>query len=176
MPFAEWYEPKLLLRERDRGQGDMRSIKSMEEEFSHIRKGEEREAYLVRYPDGESLADLELRGRLFNMTLEREAVNEDAIVFGHSEVFEVFLVYYLSLSLEEFVRRLKSDNPHDKMHNGQIIHLTREMDGSDELTPYFNRFRSICPWDLSLSSNAWIPIEKKKYSNHDLLNLISVRT
>ena len=65
-----------------------------------------------------------------------------------------------------------SPDPHIKIHNTQILHYSRRDPATGAVAPYLNWMRSVCPWDLNLSSNEWRPIVRKKYSNADLLELV----
>jgi hypothetical protein len=62
-----------------------------------------------------------------------------------------------------------SQDPFDRIHNGQILHYTRREPGTGRIVPYLNWRRSICPWNLALSRNDWEPIERPRYTNEDLL-------
>jgi broad specificity phosphatase PhoE len=173
---VKWHRPKVILRERDRGMADIITVADLETDFAHVKRGEEQEKYLYRFPNGESLADVELRLRAFNNTLEREAANQDVAVCFHGEGMDVAQVYYEGISLEEYADRKRSKNPHDKIHNCQIIHYTREVEGSQELTPFFNRVRSVCPWNMELSSNIWRPIKSHLLDHQELIDLVPERT
>jgi hypothetical protein len=60
---------------------------------------------------------------------------------------------------DDFIRLDKSKNPHDRIHNAQILHYKKGQ-----------QVRSICPSDKTLSSNGWKEIYRKQFSNQDLLN------
>lgn len=55
------------------------------------------------------------------------------------------------------------------MHHCQILHYTRRNPVTGEIAPHVNWMRSVCPWDATLSSNAWHEIERPVWSNADLL-------
>ena len=77
------------------------------------------------------------------------------------------------LPIYEMDRLLGSEDPEDRIHNCQIIHYTRRDPVSGKLSDHLDWVRSICPWDLSLSSNEWQSIERKVYSNEELLEIAS---
>lgn len=170
---VEWHPARITLRERDRGIMDSISPQDLEMEYKDVKLGQDQDPYLNRFRDGESLAEAEMRWRIFsNETLERESPNQDAIVCIHDELMMVALRYHLALSSDQLTEVLKSDDDHKKIHNAQFIHFTREVEGSKYLTPYYNRFRSICPWDMNKSTNVWQPINIRNFTHEQLLNSI----
>lgn len=167
LPNATWRKPKILIRERDRGLADVVSYDQLSRDFGYVLEGLEREPYLFRFPNGESLADVELRVREFLRTLQREVPKGKVIVVCHGEVMWVFRVLLEGLSLDEFEKLDRSRNPIDRIHNCQIIHYSRTaFDGT--ITPSFNRFRSICPTDIKLSNPWWRDIPKVRLSNQEV--------
>ncbi len=172
LPDASWRKPKNLIRERDRGLADVVSYERLRTEFGYVLEGLHKEAYLFRFPNGESLADVELRIREFIRTIQREVPKGKVIVVCHGEVMWVFRVLLEGLSLDEFSVLDKSRHPNDRIHNCQILHYTRET-GDGVITPSYNRFHSICPTDLSLSEPGWRSISKVRFSNEEMLNLVS---
>lgn len=77
------------------------------------------------------------------------------------------------LPQEELMRLRTSDDPHEHIHKCQIIHYTRCNPWMGQTTPKIQWVRSICPWDLSLSSNEWREIRRHVYSAVDLQRLVS---
>lgn len=119
---------------------------------------------------GESFVDLVRRVKAFIDTLARNYSNEDVVVVCHGEVMWAFRFILERMTVERFEELERSKNPHDRIHNCQILHYTRLTDPVDIVYgDRYEQFRSICPWDLSLSSNEWRPIERVTRSSEDLL-------
>ncbi len=169
LPKAKWHRPKVILRERDRGRADVISVKALKENFAYVPKGEDQEPYLFRFPDGESLADVELRIRHILKTMEREAAGKRVIVVCHGEVMWCFRMVLEGLSLDEFYTLINSKKTHDKILNCQILHYRRGLTKKGKQSKTFTEMRSICPWDMSKSRNEWTPIVRKLLSNEDLV-------
>ena len=62
-----------------------------------------------------------------------------------------------------------SDNPFDHIHNCQVLHYTRRDPATQVLSPHIEWMRSVCPTDLSLSSNNWQNIVRRQFTNEELL-------
>jgi hypothetical protein len=77
------------------------------------------------------------------------------------------------MSQERFFALDVSDHPHDRIQNCGILQYTRQDPVSGAIVPYANWMRSICPHDMSLSSNEWVGIERPRYSDQDLLDLVA---
>ncbi len=173
LPHPEW-QIKTLLRERDRGLADSLSVEELDQKFPHIKVSQAEEAFLNRFPDGESLADVEVRARLMFKILERQASDQYALIVSHDEVLWTIRVYLENLTLEEYIRLRNSENEHDKIHNGHILHYTRELDKQPgHLTYTYNRVRSICPWDTTKSTNEWRAIGPITYTDEQLKQTIT---
>ena len=74
-------------------------------------------------------------------------------------------------SVDEYMRGLQlSHEPHDRIHNCQVLHYTRQNPANPtdiRATPMW--MRSVCPWNVSLSSNEWRTIARGRFTNADLL-------
>ena len=68
-------------------------------------------------------------------------------------------------------RVLGSEDPTDRIHNCQVIHYTRRDPSSGELSAHLDWFRSICPWDSSLCCQEWRTIERRTYTNEELIEM-----
>lgn len=172
LPGANWHRPKLTLRERDRGRLDATSVQVLKNEHPDVEKGEQQDAYLYRFPGGESMADSELRARHMCTTLEREASGQDVVIVTHGEMMLSFEKLLEGFSLDEFMRRFNSHDNFDKIHNCQILQYSRIDHITGKLNNYYVSKRSICPWDLSKSSNEWKYIKREKFTNEQLLESI----
>lgn len=155
---AEWkVEPHL--RERDWGEVSLRDFVDRRGTSSF----RDEDAFYGAPPSGESIANVGLRFDRFLDTLHREYADKNVIVVCHGEFMWSGRVRLERLLEDEFLALDKSRHPFDRIHNCQIIHYRRVN------TPYISEMRHICPWDLSLSSNHWQPVTRKKFTNSDLM-------
>lgn len=159
IPDAKWkVEP--YLKERDWGDISLEEFIDKDHEKTMFKKTD---AFYGAPPSGESIANLGLRTDRILDTLHREYAGKNVIIVCHGELMWSFRVRLERMLEDDFICLDKSKNSFDRIHNCQILHYKQV----DE--PYFTHMRSICPTDLSLSSNEWQPIVRKTYSNQDLL-------
>jgi len=194
LPNAKWkVEP--YLRERD--YGNMQLEKYLENRKSGG-WFKDCNAFYGSPENGESMAVLSMRIDRVLDTLHREYSDKNVIIVCHGETMWGFRIRLERMLEDDFNTLDKSSHPHDRIHNCQILHYTRakrpisrkdwlerleeelgknpEMrvmagayDAYCQLQPYLYQMRSICPTDTNLSSNAWRVIERKQFSNDDLL-------
>jgi NAD+ kinase len=168
LPDAEWYA-EFYLRERDWGRLDLVTHEERLERFGEALAGHRIDSFYWSPPAGESMAQVCLRvDRVLN-TLHRECAPMRVIVVCHGEIMWAFRV-----RLERMPQRLyheldTSEDPHERIFNAQVLHYTRQDPATGEVQPYLNWMRSVCPWDMSQSRNTWQRIERRVYSNEDLL-------
>jgi NAD+ kinase len=168
LPNAIWGR-EFYLRERDWGQLDLMSQEERVQRFAEELKRRRRDGFFWAPPGGESMASSCLRIEKIFDTLHRECSDKRIIIVCHGEVMLSFKVRLERMTQDRFYEIERSDDPHDQIHNGQIFHYTRRDPDTGKLAKYVNWFRSICPWNLSLSSNVWEVIERKKYNNSEIL-------
>ena len=175
IPGAEW-RINFYLRERELGKLDVMPINERKRKFAeNLRKKEEEPFYWI--PDnGESMPEVCLRldAKVFD-TLHRECDQKNALLVVHGDIKWGFRYIIERPTHSEIMRLEHSSNPHDKIHNCQITHYTRKDPVSGKIAPHLNWVRSICPTDLSLSSNEWREIKRKKFSNEELLQEVELR-
>lgn len=169
---AACWEPDNLLRERFWGEADFRVPENERwEAFKKELEGRGHDPAYWRPPGGESLADLELRVEHFLDKVHRAWPNGRALVVTHRDAMLAFGARIAPRPLMEWRRMLLSKDPHDQIHNGQVMHYTRRNPTTAEVTVRFSWVRSVCPWDLSRSSNEWQRIEPPHLSNDELLEV-----
>ena len=169
LPEAQWFVD-FNLRERDWGKFDHMSREERDARFSEELRNREIDSFYWRPPDGESIADLCLRVTRVLDTLHRECSNMDVVVVCHGEVMWAFRILLERLHQRQFNVLDASKHPHDRIHNCQVIHYTRENPITEKGSrPYLGWVRSICPSDLTLSPNEWVEINRRRYSNDELL-------
>lgn len=168
LPDASWY-PEFYLRERDWGQLDIMSQEERLEKFGDEMKRRERDGLYWAAPGGESQANTCLRIDRVLHTLHRECSDKTVLIVCHGEIIRSFQLRLERIRQEQFMEIWQSKNIFDKIHNCQIIHYTRRDPEKRTFSPFANWVRSICPWDMSRSSNDWRRITRKKYTNEELL-------
>lgn len=169
LPDAEWLVD-FYLRERDWGEMDVMSQEDR-------RKGYYEEALKRRKinnffwtpPGGESIAQVCLRIDRILHTLHRECTDMRVIIVCHGDLMWGFRVRLERMTQARYKILDESKNPKDKLQNCQILHYTRRDPASGKLYQYCGWMRSICPWDTSLSKNDWEKIERKRFTNTELL-------
>ena len=172
---ARWYSD-ILLRERDYGLFDAMPYAERAEKYPDYVKHKDRDGLTWAPPGGESIADAMLRvGRLLDV-LHRECSAMRVIVVCHGETMWAMRLRLERMTWERFEELDRSDDPHDRIHNCQIIQYTRRTPGSDEAPgTRYDWMRSVCPTDLALSSNDWTRIVRPVYTNEELLALAEAK-
>jgi NAD+ kinase len=172
LPDAVWYSD-FYLRERDWGELDRISQKERVERFADAIARREVDGFFWKPPNGESLADLCLRVDRVLGTFHRECPDKRVVVVCHGEVMWALRVRLERLTQRRFRELELSEDPCDVIHNCQVMHYTRVNPDTGRVAPYLDRWRSICPWDTSRSSNTWQPIQRPQSTNAELLADVS---
>jgi broad specificity phosphatase PhoE len=167
MPDAEW-RLELYLREREWGELDTIPHRERLQRFAEVMERKERDSLFWRPPNGESIADLCLRVDRVLDTMHRECGDKRVLIVGHGEVMWTFRIRLERMSQQKFLSLERSEYPLDHLHNCQVLHYTRRDPKTGQLGPFLNWMRSVCPWDMRLSSNEWQYIERPLYATEDL--------
>lgn len=130
-----------------------------------------RASYWGEVTSPESIAQLCLRIDRVLDTLHRECAGLRVIIVAHGDVMRAFRVRLERMPEWRFYELLFSKNPKDRLHNGQVLHYSRRNPETGRISPHINWMRSVCTTDPSLSTNEWEKIERKKYSNEELLEI-----
>jgi broad specificity phosphatase PhoE len=169
LPDANWFKTPFL-RERDAGEFDSLTEEEKHRDFARYMLARRNDSYFWRPPNGESMVDVCLRLHRFLDTVHRVRSDASVIVVCHAGVMYAFRALLERLSQNQFNVIYNSQNPHDRIHNCQVVHYTRQnpADPADiRSTPMW--LRSVCPWDAALSSNEWRLIGRGRFTNADLL-------
>lgn len=118
------------------------------------------------------MAQLCLRGDRVLQTLHRECSEKRVIIVCHGLVMWAFKLRLERLTPQHFLERARSKAIADKIRNGQIIHYTRQNPDDQTLAPRADWVRSVCPWDVGRSSLEWRRIERPRWTNADLIELV----
>ncbi|PHJ22179.1 phosphoglycerate mutase family protein, partial [Cystoisospora suis] len=60
----------------------------------------------------------------------------------------------------------------EKIHNCQIVWYSRRDPRTGYISSKYNWVKSVCPWNMNLSSNQWREIRRHVYSNEELLRSV----
>lgn len=171
LPKANWY-PSFFLTERDWGDLDKCTEAERESRFGEDLKRRHVEPFFWRPPNGESLADLCLRLDKVLETLHRECHDKKVILVCHGEVMWAFRVLLERMPQQRFRELHLSSNPLDRLHNCQVLHYTRRNPATGRVDRHANWMRSIRPADDPVWQSGWQEIERPRYSNADLLQVV----
>jgi NAD+ kinase len=168
LPGAVWFK-EFYLRERDYGALDVLPDDERQVRFAESLRRRAMDAFFWTPPEGESLAQLCLRIDRVLYTLHRECTHFPVVIVCHGEVIRAFRVRLERMVQERFAAWEASDDPKERIHNCQVLHYTRRDLVSGEVAPYYSHWRSVCPWDSSLSDPQWQEIVRCRYTNEELL-------
>lgn len=163
-----------IIRERDWGELDTMTVAERQQVFAHNLAMREADRYFWRAPNGESMADMVIRLYPFFDQLHRECANEEKVIaICHGEEIWATRCRLEYILPDQFNKLDLSTKPFDQINNGQILHYTRVNPSSGEVASRLKWVRSICPWDLSRSSNDWQEIVRPRFNNEDLLAMVN---
>lgn len=170
LPQADWMLDSYLT---ERNWGD---VDNLPEDERNARFGEAlakqiSAPFFWRPPNGESFHDLCLRVDRVLDTLHRECSNQNVVLVCHGEVMRAFQVRLERLTPEQFKQRVLSDEYWERIHNCQITHYTRVEPSSGRVSAHADWVRIIRPTEGPARVSEWRTIERRRYSNEELLEL-----
>jgi broad specificity phosphatase PhoE len=172
LPGARWH-PTPLLIDRNRGHFDVITREERKRRYPEELALKDRYPYLWTPPGGESMTGVRVRFHLFLNLLHREFDGLEVIAVTHGSNFDAARMTLEFLSIEEYNRIRLSGDPRDHTHNCQVLHYTRRYDPEDRtnerLYPHLAWVRSVYPLDPSRSKNGWERIERRTFTNEELL-------
>lgn len=168
---AKWYR-ELYLRERDRGSLDVIAHSTLMQQYPNELERQRQSSMFWAPPGGESMADVCMRvDRVLN-TLHRECEDKRVIIVCHGEVMWAFRLRLERMSQERWLELDTSDCSHDKIYNGQIIHYSRRDPNGSAIAKHLDWMRMVRADDESFS-RTWKPVIRARYSNEELLEVVS---
>ena len=168
LPPKGWFTA-LNLRERDWGEQDVMTMTERMERYGENYAKRDVDRLYWKPVNGESIAEVCLRLYRVLDTLHRDCSDGRVLIVCHGDIIRSFRLMLERMSQDEFHSMSTSTNPHDRTHNCSIFHYTRRDPNTGHLDPYYKWLRHVCPWDQTLSPNIWQPIDRKTYSNAELL-------
>ena len=183
IPFAQW-DPRHELVEREWGDLDIVSDEEKGAKYREVMEARQKDGFFWRALNIEPMSNVCLR---VNHALQKRAPKfsgKNVIVVCHGEIMWAFRMLLEGLTSWEYARLDSSTDKKERMLNCQILQYTREEPAlgenpatgipakkSKKLSTDFTWMRSVCATDPTLSSNIWTKIERKKYSNAELLKI-----
>jgi len=170
LPNAKWMMD-FNLRERDGGLFNFITPSRRDKKYADQQKFYDTQPFLARPPQGESIADVCQRIKIVLDTLSRERDGKDVIIVCHGHVMRSFRIILERMSLKKSNEYLTTKEDWGKMPNCSIVHYTRTNPGNPKqgLSDYFNWMRIIRPAGGGRAEDQFSGIERKKYSNEELL-------
>lgn len=169
LPDARWFT-EFYLRERDWGDLDAMTDAERKALFARSLDRRDAQSFFWTPPNGESMATIcATRVDRVLDTLHRECSGMSVLMVLHGELMWGFRVRLERMSQRRYGELDLSDDPCDRIHNCQILHYTRRDPETGQIAGTCNWMRSVCPTDPSQSRNTWERIERRPYSNEDLL-------
>lgn len=172
LPGARWFSD-FYITERDWGDLDICPENERREKFGEALKRRGIEPFFWRPPNGESFAELCLRVDRVLHTLHRECSDKRVVIVCHGEVMRAFQIRLERMSQVRFRELIFSEKPEDRIYNCQIMHYTRREGGSGKIYPHADWVRMIRPTEDPIWDTGWRTIERPRYSNGDLLEIVS---
>lgn len=169
LPEACWVQD-ILLRERSWGRADFVMPESERYElFAAELSARRQDPCYWRPPEGESLAEVCLRVERVLDRVRGRPPGGNCIVVTHEDAMWAARFVLEGLTQEQWRGLLLSDDPCDKIHNGQVLHYSRRDPETGSCSDMLEWMRSVCPWDPSGSRDEWRRIQRPNFSNEELL-------
>ena len=173
LPHACWMQD-ILLRERSWGRADFVMPESERYElFAAELEARREDPCYWRPPEGESLAEVCLRVERVLVRISRDCPGGSCILSTHEDVMWAARFVLEGMTQEQWRQLLLSDDPCDKIHNGQVFHYSRRDPVTGECAEHLCWVRSACPWDPPRANEQWRRIEPRIFSNDDLLETVA---
>lgn len=168
LPEANWeIDPYLI--ERDHGDLDGMTQAQKEEKFGENLARRAMQEFYWRPPNGETRLEAGLRWDRIMQSLSIRHHDHRVIIVAHETLIEAGLIRRLHWTVEEFCQWKEANNPETKINNCQIIHFSRRDPKTQKIHEGVRWWRTVCPWDLSITDSSWKQIEKRRFSNKELL-------
>lgn len=164
------------LRERDGGMFNSIPPSKRDSNYADQSKFYKTQPFLFRPPQGESIADVCQRVKIVLDTLARECDGKNVIIVCHGHVMRTFRIVLERMSLHKTNEFLLTGEEWGRVPNCSIIHYTRDnpFDNKQGLSDRFDWVRMIRPAGGGEPQDEFSVIERKRYSNEELLQEASI--
>lgn len=172
LPGAKWMMDNIL-RERDHGLFNV--IKPSHRDFNYPdqQKFHDTQPYLFRPPQGESLADVDIRVKVVLDTLGRECDGKkNVIIVCHGHVIRCFRMRLERMSIDKCNEYLTTSKDWARVPNCSITHYTRKDPYTQNISDYFGWVRMIRPAGGGEFEDKFSLVSRKKFSNKELVSKI----
>jgi broad specificity phosphatase PhoE len=171
LPNALW-NVRDYIREHDWGNLDAMTFEERWQKYPDAKRARDINPYYSSAPGGESLADVVIRVRVGILsTVYRVHPNERVIIVSHGNILWPIRIIMEGLLPEQYLTLKELNRKSDKINNCQILQYSRINPKTGEVSQSFNWMRSICPWNPLLSDNNWRTIERRKFTNEELISV-----
>lgn len=161
------------LHERDSGHATGLPPDETARRYPEHRRHGALSTYHGQPPAGESLAAVAVRLHAGFIPVLRALPGTDhALSVSHGRTIRVLRAILEGQPIWTFDARERENHPDQQVWNAQIDQYTRvdPMDAAHVL-PQFGWKRSVCPWDETKTDMAWKRIERRTYTNRDLIEV-----
>jgi len=173
LPDPSWM-PDFNLRESDGGLFTTITPSKRDSVYLDQQKFYASQPFLFRPPQGESMADLCQRIKLVLDTLARECDNKNVIIVCHGHVIRAFRIILERMSLKKSNEMMRTQDELLKVPNCSIVHYTRQDPiGHNGLSNHLDWVRIIRPAGGGNLQDEFSFIQRKKYSNEELLKMVA---
>jgi broad specificity phosphatase PhoE len=159
------------LRERENGIFNVLAPDEIKRDYEKQRIFHDTQPFLFRPPQGENIADVAQRIKIVLDTLARECDGQDVVIVCHGHVIKTFRIILERMSLSESNDYLTTTEDWGRVPNCAIVHYTRQdpKNQNRELSKYLDWMRIIRPAGGGEKEDPFKKINRKKYSNEDLI-------
>lgn len=156
------------LRERDWGDIESMSKTEFDERYPDSARKKRIDSLYWRPPGGESIAQVgETRVQRFFETLHREAEGQDVAVVTHGEWIWAARFELERMGHEQWA--ISEKDAAQKIKNCQVVQFSRLDPVTQSQSGKMVWVRSVTPWETPDSPGQWYEIERRGYTNLELL-------
>jgi broad specificity phosphatase PhoE len=172
LPNAHW---RIDSRVRERDWGDIESISDNDFQARYPDNARKKRVDPLHWrpPGGESIAgmvDDRIRGYFEDLEEMHKTWAVDSVcISGHGEYMWGVRLYIESMEHGDWAAA--RNDPRQKIHNGQVVHYTREDPESSSLSDVYSWMRSVNPVTDPDSPGEWSPVpEPRSFTASELLD------
>mmetsp|Transcript_15386 Transcript_15386/g.17127 ORF Transcript_15386/g.17127 Transcript_15386/m.17127 type:complete len:316 (-) Transcript_15386:24-971(-) len=169
LPKAKWF-CEFYLREQDQGVFAGKSKTERKRLYAEELRRRKLDSFYWAPPGGESIANCCLRVDRFLAQLRESCSGFRVITVCHGNILKAMRIRIERMKQVDWANM--RSKPHQRTYNCQILHYTRRDPVTGVIHPHLKWFRSVCPWDMSRSSNKWQAIQRPVWTNEGLMDVV----